>query len=339
MAADAVTTFALDGSAVLSFLFADSATFQGGAAVATTGPDNLALGPAAVVVRDRLAEGGGAIDKGWLAADRGPTSPLRGTVYLSWHANRPLPDHTVESFLWLASTRDVGKTWSDPVRVTEHFGGQIAVRADGTIDLVYSDRDGRVLLHDSSSDGGRTFAGPDTVAAAPTGEVIGLASLAITPTDSAVVCWAQGPETASPGYRVRCAVGGSTGWSVTDLDPAPDQSGAAGLPAVAANRHGIWVLSYRADSAMVSVRLHHSTDGGRSFAISQTLATRPFGLDRFCPAPSAPCRHTLAETGAYFAGDYVGISAAPNRIAVAYALPETDDPKARSTIFTTILRQ
>ncbi len=337
MAADAVTAFSLDGSALLTFLFADSTTFQGGAAFTRSAPDNLLFGPASVVVRDRLTDGGGAIDKGWLAVDRGATSPLRGTAYLSWHANRPLPDRTVESFLWLASTRDAGKTWSEPVRVTGHFGGQVAVRSTGTIDLVYADRDGRVLLHGSSDDGGRTFGSVDTVTIAPAGEVLDLPSLVVTPGDTAVVCWAQGPESESPGFRIRCATGAPEyGWALVDLEPS--SAGAAGFPALAANPRGIWVASYRADSTSLTVRLHRSVDGGRSYAVFDTLASRPFGLDRFCPAPAAACRRTLGQTRAFFPGDYVGIAATKDRVVVAFALP-TDDPTTRSSILTSIVRQ
>jgi hypothetical protein len=340
LAADAVTGIAVDGSALLTFLFADSATFRGGAAFTRSAPENLLFGPASVVVRDRLTEGGGAIDKGWLAVDRGATSPLRGTTYLSWHANRPLPNRTVESIIWLASSRDGGKSWNEPVRVSEHTGAQIAVRTDGVVDLVFTDRDGRALLHTSSDDGGRSFAEHDTITTASTAELIDLPSLATTPDDGVVVCWAQGPTDASTDYRIRCARG-PAGWTIADLEPS--RAGASGFPAVAANASGIWVASYRADSAALAVRLHRSTDGGRTFTLHATLATRPFGIDRFCPAPSAPCRRTLEETGAYFPGDYIGIAAGRDRVAVAYALPDRDDPDdarpaARSSIFIALVR-
>lgn len=339
MAADAVTTFALDGSAVMTFLFADSVTFQGGAAVTRSAPDNLIFGPASVVVRDRLTEGGGAIDKGWLAVDRGVTSPLRGAIYLSWHANRPLPNRMVESVLWLATSRNGAKNWSEPVKVSEHFGGQVAVRSSGALDLVFADRDGRVLLHAPSDEGGLTFGGADTIAVTEAGRVFDLPSLAITPGDTVVVCWAQGPETDSRGYAIRCGVNHDGGWATVDLEPSPLAPRSAGFPAVAANPSGIWVVSYAADSATVSARIHRSVDGGRTYQLYQTLASRPFGLDRFCPAPSAPCRRTLNQTGAYFPGDYVGIAAANDRVVTAVALPEGNDATGRSSIFVTIIPQ
>jgi hypothetical protein len=114
---------------------------------------------------------------------------------------------------------------------------------------------------------------------------------------------------------------------------------AAGFPAVAANSSGIWVVSYRADSSSLTVRLHRSVDGGRSYTLHRVLASRPFGLNRFCPAPAAPCRRTLNETGAFFPGDYVGIAAATDRVVVAFALPDASEPTARSSIFTSIIRR
>ena len=100
LAADAVTAFDADRRPLLGFLFADS-TFRGGAALATGASGSISLGSATIVVPDQRDLNGGAVDKIWLAIDRSPTSPLRGSRYLSWHYNRPLPDRTVESTLWL----------------------------------------------------------------------------------------------------------------------------------------------------------------------------------------------------------------------------------------------
>jgi hypothetical protein len=92
LAADAVTGFGLDGSAYLTFLFADTAgrRFNGGAALTRDAAGTSSFGPAGIVARGGLdSPAGAAVDKGWLAIDRGARSPHRGTVYLTWHLNRP----------------------------------------------------------------------------------------------------------------------------------------------------------------------------------------------------------------------------------------------------------
>ncbi|MFN0177587.1 MAG: hypothetical protein ACKVZ0_02230 [Gemmatimonadales bacterium] len=337
MAADPVVGFATDGAALLTFLFADSTTFQGGAAFTRTGTDDLQFGPASVVVRDRLGDGGGAIDKGWLAVDRSPTSPFRGTVYVTWHANRPLPDRTVESIAWIAASRSQGRTWDEPRPIGPYFGTQLTARGDGSLDLVFGDRTERVLLHARSIDGGQSVASIDTIAVVAESLVVDLPSLAVTKEDRPVVCLTMGPRERLTDFQVHCATDdGTGGWHLTRLDDPGDR--VAGLPAVAVDGEAIWVASYSANDDSTSVRLHRSRDGGRTFVPFATLASRPFGRDRFCPAPASPCRGTLGTSGAFFPGDYIGIVATGTQVIVAYALPDGPNPGDRSSIQVTIVR-
>src|SRR5262249_51226317 len=105
LSADVVTAFGTDGRPLLGFLYADS-RFRGGLAIARGRTGATGFDPAKLVVPDRMDQGEGAVDKPWLAVDRGPLSPLRGTIYFTWHLNRPLPNHAVGSTLWIASSRD-----------------------------------------------------------------------------------------------------------------------------------------------------------------------------------------------------------------------------------------
>ena len=333
LAADPVTAFDGVGRGLVAFLFADSA-FHGGAAVSATGPNDLNFGPAEVVVRDRLAEGGGAVDKDWLAIDRSRTSPLAGAVYFSWHYNRPLPDHSVESILWLRSTR--GRGWSEPVQVAPHFGGQLAIRSTGALDAVFVGRDERTLLHAESEAGGGRFTSPDTLATVSDSEAIDLPTVGMARGDTLVVCWGEGPKSRSSGYRVRCVRRTDGGQR---LGPATVDTAAAtlGFPAVAITPEAIWVLAYQSDTAATAVRLYRSSDGARTFARQAVLATRAFGIDRFCPAAVAPCRRTLDPAMTFFPGDYVGLSAAPDRVVATFTLPEQDTPGDRSTVYVSVV--
>jgi hypothetical protein len=337
LAADAVTGFDPDGSALLTFLFADSA-FRGGAAITRTGRTDLSFRPAEIVVPDRLALGGGAVDKGWLAVDRATTSPFFGTTYLSWHYNRPLPDRTVESSLWVRANR--AGQWSDPVRVAPHFGGQIAVRSDGTLEAIFVGNDERTLIHTSSSDGGRSFAAPDTIVSLADSTTIDVPTVTVIGGDTTVVCWTAGSAGQSIGYKANCTTrGGESAWSAPiDPDPTMRTTAAFGYPAITANSSGLWLLGYRADSAATKVNLYRSQDGGRSFELHATLATRPFGIASFCPAAGAPCRRAPADSGIFFPGDYFGLSPGPDRVVAAFTLPEGDEPSGRSTVFVSIVR-
>ena len=331
MAADAVTIFGADGSALLGFLYADSATFKGGAAITRTGSTDLQFGPAETVVTDRLEHGGGAIDKGWLAVDRS-RGPLRGTVYFSWHENRPLPNRTVESALWVASSRGGTRQWSQPTRVAMHFGGQIATASDGTLHLAWMDSDGRAILHTSSKDGAQTFEPVDTVVRVASGRLLDAVSVA-TAGDTLVACWTDGSVNLSHGQSIRCSAKADGRWaSPIALDSA---AVTVGFPAVAANGAGIWVLAYVADGGRTTVRLYRSVDGARRFGIHATLATRPIGDTVFCASPAAPCRRDLRR---FFPGDYFGLAASADRLVAAYVLPAADLPSDRPSVFVSVIR-
>jgi hypothetical protein len=334
LAADVVTAFGTDRSPVIGFLFADSA-FRGGLAIARGSSTTEGFGPARLVVPDRMDRGEGAVDKPWLAVDRGATSPLRGTLYLSWHLNRPLPDRTVGTTLWLGSSKD-GANWAEPVQVSTEFGGQAAVRSDGGVDVVYGARDERALQHRSSSDGGRSFGEVDTVARVAPPLTIDLPAVAAAPNGRLALCWTVDSADVPTARRVVCSAGSETaGWS----RPAPlDSVEVTSLPAVAAGATDVWALAYRSDSTETAVVLYRSADGGVTYRPVRVLATRPFGIARTCLAPGGSCRKAPPEAGLFFPGDYVGLDVSSERVVAAYVLPETDQPTGRPTVFVSVVR-
>jgi hypothetical protein len=334
LAADVVTAFGLDGAPVVGFLFADS-TFRGGFGLARGRRTGLGLGPASLVVPDEMDQGRGAVDKPWIAVDRGITSPLRGALYLTWHLNRPLPNRTVATELWIKSTR-TGWSWSAPVKIAEEFGGQVVVRPDGTVDVVYVRGDGRALHHRWSTDGGRSFGEVDSVTRAAAPFELDLPTIAATRENRLAICWAADSARALESTRVRCTAGSeSAGWSPpTSLD----ESRVTALPALAADGSDVWAAAYRSDSSRTAVVLYRSTDGGSHFREDRVLAERPFGIGQACLAPGGPCRKAPAEAGFFFPGDYLGLALSQDRIVAAYVLPEGELPTGRPTVYLTIVR-
>jgi len=346
LAADAVTGFDAGGRGYLTFLFADTTgrRFDGGAALSVTADGSPSLGPARLIVSGGL-DRGGAIDKGWLAIDRSATSPSRGSIYLSWHRNRPdFATGTVASSFWVAASRDQGRTFEPEVRVADAFSGQIAVRRDGTVDAIFAPRAGGSLLHAASVDGGRTFSVADTVVAPAVGPdaAIGAFSLDVPHLlahgDSLLVCWSEARQADTTRYAVRCA--GSPDGARWDspapvvVDLPPDQS--LGFPTTAASSSGLWLLAYHGDSTATRVVLFRSVDGGRRWTEFRELARRNLGIDRFCLAAGGPCRR--AEVGtAFFPGDYFGLDASGDRLVAAYVLPAEDRPDGLATVYLSII--
>lgn len=339
LAADAVTGFDLQGTALVTYLFADTSgrRFNGGAALARGTGRGPGFGPAMVVTRGGLdSPAGAAVDKGWLAVDRGATSPHRGRVYLSWHLNRPdFTTGTVHSTFWLAASHDGGATFSEPTRVAEAFHGQVAAGPDGTVHVIFGGRAGRALLHAASTDAGRSFGPPDTVVTL--GDSIGVDVPHLTVTARGLlVCWAEAPREGPARYTVRCARSGSGLRWEPPVAVAPDlpPESALGFPVTAAAQGGVWLLAYRADPDTVRVVLLRSTDGGASFAPARELARRALPASRFCIAAGAACRRA---PDAFFPGDYAGLAATASRVAAAYVLPEGDSADGRPTVYVTVM--
>jgi hypothetical protein len=88
-----------------------------------------------------------------------------GTLYAVYPAKTPQADAAI----FLRSSKDDGKTWSDPVQVSDanstghHFMSNIAVAGDGSVHVFYMDTSydpGNTLLgvtHAVSLDGGLTW--------------------------------------------------------------------------------------------------------------------------------------------------------------------------------------
>jgi hypothetical protein len=111
-------------------------------------------------------------DKNWIACDNGTASPRAGRCYVAWTA--PAGEQSV---LGLATSDDGGRTWTSTVfEQVRGFGVFPLVRPDGTLVVIAATAEGTSarIEADSSTDGGRSFSEPATVAALRVRNVPGL---------------------------------------------------------------------------------------------------------------------------------------------------------------------
>jgi hypothetical protein len=281
-------------------------------------------------------------DKPWLAVDSS-TGPRRGWVYLAWTVNDQYPDGRTFSTLLFAASRNGGRTYGRPVVVAprarapdelEQYS-QVAVRPDGTIDIVWNARrsGATVILHSASRNGGASFGAPERVTTRPRGTTpLGLASsLAVSPTGRLAVCWAGSIRAKAYVPRVACSLSdGNRVWSrpVSPLANAGPQY----LPAAAFQDERLWVAAYRSTAETTRV-LPTRSDDGRSFAQPVVLATRPYGRSVIC-APHPPDCGPRQR----FVGDYIGAVASSDAVSVAFVLP-VGLPASPNRVFVATLEQ
>lgn len=349
MAADLSLAFSPHGAVLLFGISGDSARSVGprlsvpeaalALAVSTDGGRTFA--PRALVGRpeDVSPTAFEVSDKPWMTVDRHPESPYQGSLYLAWTRVSVRLDTDALSItrrLVLSLSRDEGRRIAPPVFIAEEgLGAQLAVRADGTLDVVWLEADSARtgVLHAASHDGGATFSPPVVLErTADSAETLGLPTLAAGASGDLLACWTRSRESAWT--IVRCSHHRpGHGWSV----PAPaltlPAGATAGYPAVAATQDAWWLLSYQAEAFATRVLLLRSEDG-RTFAVRDTLASLPLPLEGFCADPMLSCR---ADLRMFTPGDYVALAAGGERLAAAYVLPRRGDPEGLAEVWLSVV--
>lgn len=262
-------------------------------------------------------------DKPWIAIDT--ASPRRGTAYLAWSVNDQRLDGTEFATLLVATSRDGGKTYRRPVVVApkarsleglEQYS-QIAVRPDGTVDLIWNARRGvrTVILHASSTNGGASFGVPERVYTLPAKTTpLGLVtSLAVSPSGRLAVCWSGSTREKAFVPRIGCSLSTAGGWSAA-VTPFTD-SRMQYLPAAAFEGERLWIASYEGSATSTRVVVA-SSDDGQTFGDSVVLAQRPYGRSRICAPHPPDCTPRQR-----FVGDYIGAVATTGTVWVDYVLP------------------
>jgi hypothetical protein len=264
-------------------------------------------------------------DKPWLAIDN-TSSAHAGSVYLSWSRYEQHANGATFPTLLFAASHNGGKSFGRPVVVaararrpeTLEQYSQLAVRPDGTVDVVWNDlRGGRtVILHAASRNGGRSFGRPERVYTLPRGRTpVGLvSSLAVSDGGRLALCWAASIRPKAYLPRISCALSnGDRKWS-QPLTPFPNR-GWQYLPAATFEGERLWVAAYRSTAETTRVLVARSDDG-RTFARPIVLSARQFGRGRLCAPHPPDCTPRQR-----FVGDYIGAVAAPGKLWVAFVLP------------------
>ena len=155
-------------------------------------------------------------DKPWMIVDHGQTSPYEGSVYLVWTrvTVRLDPDPPVITrALVLSFMRRDGSVMSQPNTIANGgHGAQIAVRRDGTVDVVWLQEDETSssqshpeLVYASSSNGGSTFSSPVTLASlSGTTQVFDPHTLAMDTEGRTLACWPRSNTSGDPESGVWC---------------------------------------------------------------------------------------------------------------------------------------
>ncbi|MBY0455802.1 MAG: glycoside hydrolase, partial [Gemmataceae bacterium] len=289
-------------------------------------------------------------DKPWIAVDGRPNSPHRGNVYVAWtrfdkYGSRD-PEH--RSRIFFARSRDGGKTFAPPVRISDKSGGAVddsntlegavpAVGPRGEVYVAWAGRDG--ITFDKSEDGGFTFGKDVQVADQPGGwdfPAVGLPrhnGLPVTGCDvsggkfrgSIYICWADKRNGDSDVFVASSRDGGKMWGEPVRVNDDDRKNGADQLfawMAVDPLDGSINVAFYdRRQSAgpkdtRLWVTVARSIDGG------QTFANFPVKVEPFAPTPA-------------FSGDYNGIAALGGRVVAVF--PYLVNPK-ESAVFAALFR-
>ena len=290
-----------------------------------------------------------ASDKPWMIVDPDTSSSPQGTLYFAWtaltvHLSRDPP--SIERTLVVSSSRDGGYTVSPPIEVArEGMGAQLAVRSDGTLDVIWTELRGqgrlpsKRLLHVWSRDGGVTFSLPRAVATLDEDgpDWLGHGALAAGPGGALHACWPQGRGD-SASTRVICNhFTKETRWGIPT--PVTTAGGflSAAYPALTFGAGSWWLAIYAAREDTLSVQLLRRHRATGSWETGPVLASAPLDFPRFCAAPDLPCRR---DPSMFTPGDYVSAAGSGTGAAFAYVLPGSglDDQGRDGSLRVSIVR-
>jgi len=285
-------------------------------------------------------------DKPWLVVDHQLRSSHRGTIYVSSAAMTTGMGIAGGGRAWtiyasrlvLAASRDGGRTFGAPVVVADSsFGGELAVGANGALETTYlhliggrTDGAGDAVLHRRSTDGGKSFGPPVSVATLKGDSILDLPSLGARPNGDLMACWSQWSRTDESHNQVRCATRtAGAAWSTPHgIDAALPPGTAAGWPAVVGTESGWYVMTYVTGRTRTEVVLLRSADGATFSNVATLAGAEGLGNDRFCLTAVSTCHRK--EKGKFSIGEYVSLDARRGRIAAAYVLPRPDSVSTRA---------
>ena len=294
--------------------------------------DGLAWEPPVAVV-DHVNTAEPMEDKPWVVVDGIAGSPHRGNVYVSWtrfdkYGSRD-PEH--RSRIFFARSRDEGKTFSPPVRVSDTSGGAHddsntlegavpTVGPKGEVYVAWAGPDG--IMFDRSEDGGYSFGKDVKVSAQPGGWDYPAAGfsrhngLPITGCDvsrskfrgSVYVCWADRRNGDSDVFVAASRDGGKTWGEPVRVNDDPLKNGKDQLFA--------WMVVDPTDGSVNVVFFDRRASAGPTDTrLAVTVARSVDGGQTF---GNFPVKMEPFATGEGFPGDYNGIAAYRGRVVAVF---------------------
>ncbi len=277
-------------------------------------------------------------DKPWVAADGSADSPHRGNIYVAWtrfdvYGSRN-PEH--KSHIYFARSRDGGKSFEVPVRVSDKPGDALdddgtvegavpAVGPKGEVYLAWGGPQG--IVFDTSADGGWSFGADKVVTETPGGWTLPAAGMSrhnglpVTAADisngkhrgSVYVNWIDERNGDLDVFVIASRDGGATWGEPIRVNDDPKGNGKAQL--------FTWMAVDRADGSVnvffydrrdqkdtrQGLTLARSVDGGKTF-VNHRVAQEPFACDE-----------------RVFFGDYLGVAAQSGLVIGVY--PHVTGPR------------
>jgi BNR repeat protein len=276
------------------------------------------------------------LDKEWMVCDNGPLSPYRGNCYAAYSDFRTLQ-------MSFQTSRDGGLTWEAPVGAPENAGRpsmigaaapapQPLVQPDGDLIVPYYDEDRVASVR--SSDGGRSFSAPVSIAATRFKPTPGLRAppLPSAEIDKDGVVYVVWPDCGAACERNDLVLSSSSdgvAWSPLRRIPlgrvADDVIPGLGVDASAAGRLALAYYAWKPGDAL-DVSLVRSTDGGRRWSAPSRLNAQTMRL------------RWIAQAGGAMVGDYISTSFARGRAVPVFVLASPPGARLNQPLFAASIR-
>jgi BNR repeat-like domain len=276
------------------------------------------------------------LDKEWIACDNGTASPHRGSCYATYSDFRSLQ-------LEFQASRDGGLTWEPQVAAPENAGRksiagrwapapQPVVQPDGDLVVPFYDEDRVAAVR--STDGGRSFSAPVTVAPTRFKPTPGLRAPPLPSAEvggdgTVYLAWPDcGPSCARNDVVVASSSDGIT-WSAPRRVPLGRGADFV-LPGLGADptRPGRLALAYYASrpGGVLDVGFVASRDGGRTWSSPRRLNAQTIRYE------------WIAQAGGAMLADYISTSWAGPRAVSAVVLASPPGGRLDQALFAVSIR-
>jgi BNR repeat-like domain len=276
------------------------------------------------------------LDKEWIACDNGALSPHRGSCYVTYSDFRTLR-------LGFQASRDSGLTWEPQVGAPENAGRksivgrwapapQPVVQPDGDLVVPFYDEDRVAAVR--STDGGRSFSAPVTVAPTRFKPTPGLRAPPLPSAEAGgdgtvYLAWPDCGSTCARNEVVVASSSDGIAWSAPRRVPL-GRGGDFVLPGLGADptRAGRLALAYYTSrrGGLLDVGFVASKDGGRRWSSPRRLNAQTIRYE------------WAAQAGGAMLADYISTSWAGGRAVSAIVLASPPGDRLNQALFAVSIR-